>query len=98
MSDYEIVMLSIDCKRPLINKRAPHRVYFYHKGDISGLKSELQEFQEHFCASDPLQNSVEENWQLLKDAIQKTIFKHIPSKLIKSQDKLPWINSSITKK
>ena len=98
MSDHEIVMLSIDCKCPLINKKAPRRVYFYHKGDMWGLKSELQEFQEHFCASDPLQNSVEENWQLLKDAIQNVIFKHIPSKLAKFWDKLPWINSSIKQK
>ena len=95
MSDHETVTFSIDCKRPLINKRAPRRVYFYHKGDISGLKSELQEFQEHFCASDPLQNLVEKNWQLLKDAIQKSI---IPSKLTKSRDKLPRINSSIKQK
>ena len=48
--------------------------------------------------SDPLQNSVEENWQLLKDAIQKAMLKHIPSKLVKSRDKLPWINSSIKQK
>ena len=53
MSDHEIVMFSINCKRPSTNKKAPRRVYFYHKGDISSLKSELQEFQEHFSASDP---------------------------------------------
>ena len=59
MSDHIIVMFSINCKCPSINKKAPHRVYFYHKGDISSFKNELQEFQEHFSASDPLQNSVE---------------------------------------
>ena len=58
-------MFSINRKHPLINKKAPRRVYLYHKGDISSLKSELQEFQEAFSASDPLQNSVEHNWQLL---------------------------------
>ena len=98
MSDHEIVMFSINCKHPSINKKAPRRVYFYHKGDISSLKSELQEFQVAFSASDPLQNSVEHNWQLLKDAIQKAIFKHIPSKLAGSRNKLPWINPLIKQK
>ena len=58
----------------------------------------LQEFQEHFSASDPLQNSIEHNWQLLKDAIQTAISKHTPSKLAKSRDKLPWINPLIKQK
>ena len=86
MSDHEIETFSINCNRPLVNKKASRRMYLYHKGDITGFKNELQEFQ----ASDPLQNSVEHDWQLLKDAIQTAISKHIPSKLAKSQDKLPW--------
>ena len=98
MSDHEIVMFSIDCKRPLINRKAPRRVYLYYKGDILGLKNELQQFQEQFCASEPLHNTVEENWQLLRDTIQKAISKHIPSKFVKSRDKLPWINPLIKQK
>ena len=98
MSDHKIVMFSINCKHPSTSKKAPRRVYLYHKGDISSLKNELQEFQEHFSASDPLQNSVEDNWQLLKHAIEKAISKHIPSKLARSRDKLPWINPAIKHK
>jgi len=98
MSDHEIVTFLINCNRLLINRKASCRVYLYHKGDIAGLKHELQEFQEHFSASNPLRNSVEHNWQLLKDAIQVAISKHIPSKLAKSRDKLPWINPLIKQK
>ena len=64
-------------KRPSINRKAPCRVYLYHKGDIPSLKDEIQEFQEYFCASDLSQNSVEDNWQLLKHAIGKAIPNHI---------------------
>jgi len=63
-SDYKMVMFSNNCKHPLISEKAPCRVYLYHKSDIPGLKSKLQEFQEHFSASDPLKNLVEDNWQL----------------------------------
>ena len=65
---------------------------------IPSLKIELQEFQEAFNASDHLQNSVEHNCQLLKDTIHKAISKHIPSKLARSRNKLPWINLQIKQK
>jgi len=84
--------------RPPINKKATQRVYFYHIGDIFSLKNDLQEFQESFSASDPLQNSIEHKWQLLKDTIQRAISKHIPSKLARHCDKLLWINPPIKQK
>ena len=61
MSDHEIISFFINCKHLLINKKVPRRVYLYHKGDIPSLKSELQEFEDTFSTSDPLQNSVEHN-------------------------------------
>jgi len=67
----------------------------YHSDDISSLKNEIQEFQECFSASDPLQNSIEHNWQLLKDTIQKAISR---SKLARHHDKLPWITPLIKQK
>ena len=88
----------INRKRPAINKKTLRRVYLYHRGDISSLQNELQQFQEHFSASDPLQNSTEHNWQLLKDTMQKAISKHIPSKPARSCDKLPWITPLIKQK
>lgn len=98
MSDHEIVIFFINRKRPAINKKTLRRVYLYHRGDISSLQNELRQFQEHFSASDPLQNSTEHNWQLLKDAMQKAISKHIPSKPARSRDKLPWITPLIKQK
>ena len=62
MSDHEMVMFSITCKHPSINKKTPCRVYFYHKGDISSL---LQEFQETFSASDPSQNSLSRAYHIM---------------------------------
>ena len=56
---------------------------------------EIQEFQEYFCALDLSQNSVEDKWQLLKHAIEKVMSKHIPSKLVRTREKLPWISPAI---
>ena len=89
MSDHEAVIFSINCERPSINRKALCRVYLYHKGDIPSLKDEIQEFQEYFCALDLSQNSVEDNWQQLNHTIEKAISKHIPSKLVRTCEKLP---------
>ena len=39
-----------------------------------------------------------DNWQLLKHAIEKAISKHIPSKLARTCEKLPWISPAIKHK
>ena len=88
MSDHEAIIFSINCKCPSINRKVLRKVYLDHKGDIPSLKNEIQEFQEYFCASDLSQNSVEDNWQLLKHAIEKAISKHILSKLVRTREKL----------
>ena len=98
MSDHEIVVFSINCLRASINKKKPHKIFLFHKGDISGLRDQLQQFQQLFIESNPLQNSVEHNWQMLKDAITTATTKHIPTKLSKSRNQLPWINPIIKQK
>ena len=45
MSDHEIVTFSINCNRPLVNKKASRRIYLYHKGDITGLKMNSKNFK-----------------------------------------------------
>ena len=37
MSDHEAVIFSINCECPSINRKAPCKVYLYHKGDIPSL-------------------------------------------------------------
>ena len=80
MSDHEIVIFHIDCSWPCINKKKSHKIFCFDKGDVVGLKNQLQDFQQYFIESNPLQNSVEQNWQMLKDAIYAAITKCIPTK------------------
>ena len=64
-----MVIFHIDASRPRINKKKPHKIFCFDKGDIVGLKNQIQDFRQYFIESNPLQNSVEQNWQMLKDAI-----------------------------
>ena len=98
MSDHEIVTFHIDASRPRINKKKPHKIFCFDKGDIVGLKNQIQDFRQYFIESNPLQNSVEQNWQMLKDAIYVAINKCIPTKYTKTCIKLPWINPVIKQK
>ena len=86
MSDHEIVIFHIDGSWPCINKKKSHKIFCFDKGDVVGLKNQLQDFQQYFSESNLLQNSVEQN---LKDAICATINKCIPTKYTKTCNKLP---------
>ena len=48
MSDHKAVIFSINCERPSINRKAPRKVYLYHKGDIPSLKDKLKNFKSTF--------------------------------------------------
>ena len=93
MSDHEIITFCIDGSQACINKKKPHILI----GEIYLVLevNRLQEFQQCFIESSPLQNSVEHNWQMLKDAINTAITEYIPIKYTKTCNKLPWINSTI---
>ena len=39
MSYHEIVVFSINYKCPSINRKAPHKIFFNHKGDVPCLKN-----------------------------------------------------------
>ena len=72
----------------LYQYKKPHKIFCFDKGDVIGLKNQLQDLQQYFIESNPLQNFVEKNWQMLKDAIYATINKCIPTKYTETCNKL----------
>jgi len=62
---------------------------------MEGLKVDISNFQTQFLTSDPYSNKVESNWQNFKYALSNAITMHIPQRLTKSSNKLPWLTPSI---
>jgi len=94
ISDHDAILYSLDLhSRPLID-RIDHPIYLYYKGNLEGLKVDISNFQTQFLTSDPYSNELESNWQNFKHALSDAITTHIPQRLIKSTNKLPWLTPS----
>ena len=64
---------------------------------MASLKGDILEFQRQFLSSDPYSSSIEDNWSNFKSALSDAMIKHIPEKICKSTNHLPWPTHSIRK-
>ena len=83
--------------KPMVSQCKPRKIYQYHKGDMTALKSDLKDFQDTFLANCD-GKSVEELWSSFHSRMMILQEKHIPSKMSKPQTSMPWINGDLKKK
>ena len=95
ISDHEAILHSLNINSKPLSDEIKHPIFLYHRGDIDSLKSDILAFQTEFLTADPYSNSVEENWQIFKNAISRAISTHIPQKWSKSTNNLPWLTHTI---
>ena len=96
MSDHKALITDINIKaKP--NRKKPRHILNFRKGNIEGVKENLNQHYKDFAMTNPVDRSVEENWNLFKNAITDSIKKHIPSKKINGKHSLPWITTTIRK-
>ena len=96
MSDHEIIVFDINLYASTSCTKATYSVYLYHRGNLDGIRQDMLNFKDVFMSSTPHHNSVEVNWTSLKEALLKSVSKHIPMKKYKNSHRnLPWINRSI---
>ena len=67
----------------------------YKKADLGGLNKFIAKSSSKFFASNPCENSVEQNWNAFKYAVTTGISQFIPQKSSNPKNKLPWINPEI---
>eukprot|EP00057_Strongylocentrotus_purpuratus_P010558 XP_011665032.1 PREDICTED: RNA-directed DNA polymerase from mobile element jockey-like [Strongylocentrotus purpuratus] len=94
ISDHDVVNVEMDTAVKYSRKQ-PRTVYHYNKGDMNGVRKELEDFKESFLESEPMTRGVEDNWSQLKNAVFNAMDKFIPKKKLSSWQHVPWINSTI---
>ena len=94
-SDHDIVLLDIACK-PFKPKPVRPKIYLWKKADIYKIKEDLESFGNTFRNIG--KRDIESLWHALKDAIQNTIDKRVPSKMTQGRHTHPWINTTIRRK
>lgn len=96
LSDHDgIPKLTIDLS-PKFCRLKPYRVYLYKKADTENMRKDLATFCQDFTAQNtPHSGSVEQLWSKFKIKLQEVMDTHIPSKMVTSKNKLPWLNQRV---
>ena len=82
MSDHQAVLIEIDIKtKP--SRKPPRKVLLYSKGNMQGIRDELQEHYKHFIEENTDKN-IELCWESFKSILTSLITKHITSKMVTS--------------
>ena len=89
MNDHLAVLFNINIKEAK-SPKPPHK-----RANFDGLNESMLHSSEEFCASNPENFSVEENWSTFKSTLAKAINDYIPQRSSCSKYKLPWINPGI---
>ncbi|MEW8547660.1 MAG: reverse transcriptase family protein [Candidatus Thiodiazotropha sp.] len=95
MSDHYAVTYKVNLtvKR---QKKPDCYIFQYRKSDLEGVKQDLGAFLDRFFLSeDPLDRSVNDNWNLFKENLVNSMKKNIPQKKITSRWNLPWMTPEI---
>lgn len=94
-SDHEAISFQLRIQRPHL--QAPGKAFHvYRKADWDKIRSKLNEFSEScFFSSNPLERSVDENWNMLKTKIYLLVSEHVPSNSSSKSKSLPWLNPGV---
>ena len=61
----------------------------FDKADQQALKSDVENFVRNFLASNPENQTVDTNWDKIRDTLSEIVDAHVPSKLSKGKRSLP---------
>ena len=97
ISDHDIPFLDVS-SRVILNKKAPRKIYQFHKADFDAIVKTIANFGSTFCQKYAHSKSwnVEEMWEGFKQAILQAMDLYIPTKTISSKKQSPpWIDRPI---
>ena len=90
ISDHNTVFLEVNLKAKTI-KQKPRKIHLYNKGDWPAIQKGLADILDSLGT---LQN-VNDMWLLFKTKCLDLMDRHIPTKLAKVRNGLPWVNQNL---
>ncbi|XP_072042262.1 uncharacterized protein [Amphiura filiformis] len=94
ISDHSIVTFNINLK-PKQQSKPPRKIYNFLRADVENLKQNVKEHTQEFLASAPQNNSVDTNWEKIRDNLTEAMNAHVPSKMSSGKRHLPWVTPDI---
>jgi hypothetical protein len=91
-------MIITDCEtKPHYQSKRPRKCYIYSKANWEALHNELSNLSTNIKEMCQKGDTVQDLWSSCKKELFASSDKYIPSKLIRSNTSLPWINHKIRK-
>jgi hypothetical protein len=96
ISDHDIVFAEVDLKiKKKIQK--PCSIPLYKKAKWDTMKEELAGLMDKLNELDNMKTCVNEMWCVFKNHLEEIVKKHVPHKIAKTKESLPWITPDIRK-
>ena len=95
ISNHDHIVIACANLRVKQYNKKPLKIHLYKKTDWTAVKSFLKSAEEVFYQNLPHENSVEDNWQFLRDTILQAIEKFVPDKRASGRYYLPWMTRPI---
>jgi hypothetical protein len=94
LGDHHAVVVDLDTAVKYSRKQ-PRTVYMYRKGNMDGVRENLEDFKNTFLESGPMEKDIDTNWNSLKNAIFDAMDKNIPKKKLSTWQHVPWMTGTI---
>ncbi|CAG2209704.1 MAPRE [Mytilus edulis] len=96
ISDHAIIITDTDIK-PFYYKSNPRKVYTWARANWDEVNKDLDSLLSQISNSIQNNQNVNEAWLMFKKHLFASLDKNIPSKIVKSNNRLPWITQKIKK-
>ncbi len=93
ISDHQCPVIEVDVS-PIRRRQKPRNIRLYNKANWNSLRVEMESAATAIREMEST-HTVQEMWMLFKITMLDAIDKHIPSKMCKKKDSLPYINKDI---
>ena len=95
ISDHAIVVTDRNTKPYYTKKTNPRKSYIWAKADWEQVTQDLDTLTPNIQEMADSRSNINDIWNTFKQHLFKCLDKHIPSKIIKSNSRLPWFNHKI---
>jgi hypothetical protein len=95
ISDHAMVVTDIDIIPQKI-KQKPRKIFIFSKANWDSINEDMQHLSATVVTeAESKDSTIQSLWDTLKAGIEKSINKHVPSKMSKKLKSLPWLNNNL---
>jgi hypothetical protein len=94
ISDHDIIYAEMNMNSA-INTQKPRKILIYRKAKWDSMKEDVSNLHRKIQQESTNGTDINNLWNIFKGGLEASVNKHIPHKVCKRKDKLPWITQEL---